>query len=103
MNKLQTGWLAPNGTFYACRVYEHISLAREILKDDNANRADEKLHDWGFAEITISQLGIKEWRVYWKNFLTDEQKNFLKPYFEDDKFPMGYVSKMRWDQENNDD
>lgn len=98
--ELKTGWLSPNGDFYPCRVYEHISLARKILNDEYANRADERLQDSGFAEITISQLGVKEWRVYWKHFLTEQQKNFLKPYFEDDVFPMGDIVKVRWEREN---
>lgn len=100
MTKLETGWLAPNGTFIKCGVYEHISTAYKILGVDYTSRPDEKLHDAGYAEITISQLGVKEWRVYWKNFLTEEQKNFLKPYFEDETRAMAYVSKYRWDQEN---
>ncbi|MBQ8357892.1 MAG: hypothetical protein IJX39_08825 [Clostridia bacterium] len=99
-NELKTGWLSPSGDFYPCGVYEHMDCARKILKDEAASRPDEKLHDCGFAEITISQMGVKEWRVYWKNFLTDEQKNFLKPYFEDDVRPMAYVPKMRWEQES---
>lgn len=96
---LETGWLSPNGTFTQCSVYDHIRAAYEILGIDTS-RPDEKLHDAGYAEITISQLGVKEWRVYWKNFLTEEQKNFLKPYFEDEDRSMAYVSKMRWDKEN---
>lgn len=96
---LETGWLSPNGTFTQCNVYDHISTAYKLLGVDTS-RPDEKLHDAGYAEITISQLGVKEWRVYWKNFLTDEQKNFLKPYFEDENRGMAYVSKMRWDKEN---
>lgn len=99
-SELKTGWLSPNGDFYPCGVYEHISCARKILNDENANRADEKLQDIGFAEITLSQLGVKEWRVYWKNFLTEQQKNFLKPYFEDDVFSMGDIVKVRWEREN---
>lgn len=100
--KLKTGWLSPNGDFYPCNVYEHISCARKILKDENASRADERLQDGGFAEITISQMGVKSWRVYWKHFLTEPQKNFLKPYFEDDVFPMDDFVKMRWEKENDD-
>lgn len=99
-NELKTGWLSPSGDFYPCAVYEHLSLARKILKNEYENRPDEKLHDRGFAEITISQLGTKEWRVYWKNFLTEQQKNFLKPYFEDDVFPMGSIVRTRWEREN---
>lgn len=97
---LETGWLSPNGTFTQCNVYDHIGTAYKLLGVDYTSRPDEKLHDAGYAEITISQLGVKEWRVYWKNFLTDEQKNFLKPYFEDENRGMAYVSKMRWDKEN---
>jgi len=99
-NELKTGWLSPDGDFYPCAVYEHLSLARKILQDEYANRADEKLQNKGFAEITISQLGIKEWRVYWKNFLTEQQKNFLKPYFEDNILPMSDIIRIRWEREN---
>lgn len=97
---LSTGWLAPNGDFYPCGVYEHISTAREILNDETANRADEKLHDCGFASITLSQLGVKEWRIYWKHFLTEQQKTFLKPYFEDSSLSADGVSNVRWCKEN---
>lgn len=99
MTDLQTGWLSPNGDFYPCGVYEHMSIAREILNDETANRADDKLTDFGFVSISISQLGNKEWRIYWKHFLTEPQKNFLKPYFEDD-MAVGITTKMRWEREN---
>lgn len=99
MTELQTGWLSTNGDFYPCSVYEHISLAREILKDETANRADDILADCGFVSITISQLGVKEWRIYWKHFLTEAQKNFLKPYFEDN-MAVNSITKMRWEKEN---
>ena len=99
MIKLKTGWLSPNGDFYPCGVYEHLSLAREILKDEIANTDDEKLHDCGFVSISISQLGVKEWRIYWKHFLTEAQKNFLKRYFEDD-MAEGITTNMRWEREN---
>ena len=100
MKELLTGWLSPDGDFYPCSVYEHISLARKILKDETANRADEKLNDCGFVSITLSQLGSKEWCIYWKCFLTEQQKNFLKPYFDDETLPVNAISKMRWEEEN---
>lgn len=103
MNKateLKTGWLSPNGDFYECGVYEHFSLARAILKDSYEKHPDDELFSLGFAEITISQLGVKAWNVYWSHFLTEQQKNFLKPYFEDEKLPVGGVTKMRWEMEN---
>ncbi|MBQ7296439.1 MAG: hypothetical protein IJW86_09655 [Clostridia bacterium] len=100
MPELSTGWLSPNGDFYPCGVYEHIGTARKILKDETANRADEKLHDCGFVSITISQLGVKQWRIRWKNFLTEQQKNFLKPYFEDSSLSVDGFSNVRWSKEN---
>ena len=100
--ELKTGWLFPNGELYPCDTFEHISCAREIIGDYSYSyaRPDEVLHECGFAEISISSLGVKEWRVYWKNFLTVAQKNFLKPYFEDDTLPMEKAAKIRWEQEN---
>ena len=96
---LKTGWLSPNGNFYPCGCYEHIGTARKILKDETASRADEKLNNCGFVSITVSQLGVKEWRIYWNHFLTEQQKNFLKPYFEDD-MPVDNITKIRWSKEN---
>lgn len=97
---LKTGWLCPNGDFYPCETFDHISCAREIVKDDTTPRPDEILHDCGFAEITISPVGEREWQIFWKHFLSDAQKNFLRPYFEDETRPMEYRAKMRWEQEN---
>lgn len=103
MKELQTGWLSPNGDFYPCRVYEHTSLARKILNDETASLADDKLQDRGFAKITLSNLGVKKWSIYWTHFLTEQQKNFIKPYFEDDTFPMGESTKLCWEMENDKD
>lgn len=97
---LETGWLAPDGTFTKCKVYEHIATAYKLLGMDVSSAPDDLLQSAGYAEITISQLGTKEWRVYWKHFLTEPQKNFLKPYFEDTERPMGWASRCRWDKEN---
>lgn len=96
--ELKTGWLSPNGDFYPCRVCEHIWCARKILKDEDNNRADFDLLHRGFAEITLSQLGKKEWIIHWDNYLTDIQKNFLKPYF-DDIIPSNIVVKQRFEEE----
>ena len=98
--ELSTGWLSPSGDFYPCGVYEHIGKAMEILNNAMVSRADEKLHDCGFVSISISQLGKRKWRIYWKTFLTDQQKNFLKSYFEDDLLTVDNLSKIRWEKEN---
>lgn len=98
--ELKTGWLFPNGDFYPCGTFEHISCAGKIIGDDSYARPDEILHNCGFAEITVSNEGAKEWRVYWKDFLTVAQKIFLKPYFEDDTLPMENAARLRWEQEN---
>lgn len=97
---LDTGWLSPDGTFTKCKVYEHISTAYTILNDYTTSCPDEKLHEAGYAEITISMLGVKTWRIYWKKFLTEEQKNFLRPYFEDPERDVDLTSRISWDKEN---
>jgi len=94
---LPTGWLSPTGDFYECAVYEHIAMARELIHTEH--RADEILVNGGWVSITISQLGNKEYYIWWKNFLQDEQKNFLKKYFENESVPVSYMSKMRWNDE----
>ena len=98
---MKTGWLSPEGDFIFCNTYEHIVTAREILQNPYVKNPDGILEDAGWAQITISQLGLKEQRVYWKHFLTEEQKNFLKPYFEDNDLSVDCMTRMRWEMENN--
>ena len=101
--ELKTGWLSPSGDFWECPCYEHICTAVEIVSKFNymqiGKSADDILYCNGWAHIGISTFGPNEWRISWKNFLTDYQKNFLKPYFED-YYPVNSISLYRWKTEN---
>ena len=99
---MKTGWLSPTGEWYPCPVYDHLTLARKLA--DTTIRPDDVLIDRRWVKITISQLGRKEWRIYWHNRLglTPEQKQFLKPYFESDSdFPVDDWTRYFWEVECN--
>ncbi len=98
---MKTGWLSPTGEWFPCPVYDHIFWARKLSGEDR--RADDVLINRGWVKISITQLGRKEWRIYWNNRLglTPEQKQFLKPYFESDSdFPVDDWTRHFWEVEN---
>lgn len=97
---MKTGWLSPTGEWFPCPVYDHMMWARRLA--DTTIRPDDVLIDRRWVKITISQLGRKEWRIYWHNRLglTPEQKQFLKPYFEPDSdFPVDDWTRHFWEVE----
>ena len=98
---MKTGWLSPTGEWFPCPIYDHIYVARWLSGEDR--RADDVLINRGWVKISISQLGRKEWRIYWhyRLGLTPEQKQFLKPYFEPDSdFPIDALTRDYWEDEN---
>ena len=78
---IKTGWLSPTGEWFPCEVYDHIYVARRLA--DTTIRADEVLINRGWVQISISQLGRKEWRIYWHRHihLSPEQKKFFRTIF----------------------
>lgn len=97
---LKTGWLSPSGEFFKCSVYEHISVAQELTGE--YSRPDDKLMSRGYVQISINQLGVKEWAIFWdlRHKLTPEQTRFLRPYFENENtFPVCFSARCRWDRE----
>ena len=101
---MKTGWLSPNGDFYPCDTYEHVDVAEYIVDKLNLQRGgqhhkDEVLLDAGWVQISRSALGQKEQKIYWRHFLTDYQKNFLRPYFEENDEIVCPISLMRWERE----
>lgn len=102
---MQTGWLAPNGDFYPCDTYDHSDVATSLVRQLNLPigwkyHEDEVLLESGWVKISRSAVGVKEQKVYWDNFLTDYQKNFLRPYFEENDIPMCGVCQTKWDKED---
>lgn len=87
------GWLSPEGKLYECEYMDHIAEAERLVKkykykDDNPIKDDVLMnHHW--IHLTTTTFGIHTWMILWRdpwrNRLTQEQKNFLKPYIEDYK------------------
>lgn len=97
---MKTGWLSPTGEWFPCSVYEHMYWAKKLSGEDR--RADDILINRGWTKISISQMGRKEWRIYWNRRLglTPEQKQFLRPYFEPDSdFPVDLFTQDYWEEE----
>ena len=97
---MKTGWLSPTGEWFPCPVYDHIYWARKLSGEDR--RADDVLISRGWVKISITQLGRREWRIYWgRQHLTSEQKQFLRPYFESDSdYPVDELTRSFWEDEN---
>lgn len=105
---MQTGWLAPNGDFYKCEVFDHVGVAADIIDKLNIQRggryhSDDILLSGGWVKITRSLLGVKEQNIVWDKFLTEYQKQFLRPYFEKNDELVSWVAKKRWDYETDND
>lgn len=101
---MQTGWLDPNGNFYPCETFEHVAVAEGIVNDlelvsRNTTHSDDILLEHGWAQISRSLLGMKEQTIYWNRFLTEHQKQFLRPYFEENDEPVSPMSLMVWEKE----
>lgn len=95
------GWLSPNGDLYECARYAHIEMAFQIADELNyvvQLSADETLLSKGWVHISIS-LHPQEWHIVWDRFLSETQKQFLRPYFEESNLPVSFASQMLWDME----
>ena len=106
--ELDTGWLAPDGSFFKCHSYDHIAEAREIVDklgysdispEGKRIHADDNLMSHGWCYIGISCFMCHEWRIGWNKFLTEYQKQFLKPYFEESDLPVNEFAVMKWERE----
>lgn len=108
MSNLECGWLSPDGTLYCCNWGDHIAVAGDLVEafgyvrklDEHLRlpASDDVLLENRWAHITLSLIGMKEWRIYWYRSLTDSQKTFLKPYFEDEIPVPSYIMRQ-WKNE----
>lgn len=110
--ELNTGWLSPAGEFFPCHSYDHNEEARVIVskfgysdlcQDEYGTQkiihADDNLMAHGWVYIGISTFFCHEWRIGWGKFLTEIQKRFLRPYFEESDLPVNEFAVYRWKQE----
>ena len=85
------GWLSPEGKLYKCDMYDHIAVAedicRDVLNEDNYATPDETLLNRGWVHLTFILLTDPGWAVIfpYSNYLSEEQRSFLKPYVEEYK------------------
>lgn len=106
MNERPIGFLSPSGEYIECGIYEHISVARDICKANGweyYHNCDDILLQHGYAHMTLSLFGKKEYHVYWEHFLTEEQKNWLKHIFEigddEDYIPISHITRYEFEEE----
>ena len=114
VNELKQGWLSPTGEFFECSSYNHMALAHELsdplgLPDIDPKTLrriydDDKLLNAGWVSIGINTYLCHEWIIAWKRTLTPEQKQFLRPYFEESEEVYGIPVNMcictLWEEEN---
>lgn len=60
---------------------------------------DDVLLKHGWVHVTVSLLGNREWCIWWENRLTDYQKNYLRPYFEESEIQPSFGSLCKWESE----
>lgn len=102
----RVGWLGPDGIFFECHNGDHVAVADYIVERygyphslPNAVDVDDVLLNKGWVHITVSSFFSHEWHIYWNKPLTEYQKNFLKPYFEDGEIPVSEAAKACWEME----
>ena len=101
-DKYKLGWLAPDGSFLECGCFEHVSVAKELVEkfypNEPSNHYDDVLLDKGWVHIGISAID-HDYYFWWNNFLTEPQKQFMKPYFETDEIKIFYSAICKWDRD----
>lgn len=75
------GFVSPDGKFYECECFGHISLADKLLKEiyrQQSNNPVDKLCKLGWVVIQSSFVGFAGDNTYHTPQLTKEQKQWLK-------------------------
>lgn len=84
MSTIKCGWLSSSGEFVQCEPYEHMAVAQGLIASKALySVADDYLLDHGWVKIYRESFNGHKWHVDWKGFLSDPQKSFLRPIFED--------------------
>lgn len=88
-NELKTGWMSPNGDFYPAGYMAHLSVADKIWKMNYGefppNDVDMRLVLFGWCEINFLAFIDHGFLFNFYRHLSPEQKNIIKPIFEDNK------------------
>lgn len=86
-DRLQTGWMAPNGDFYPCGYMEHIHTADRIIEampdEEYGSDPENVLKKKGWVEIHFLEYLRHKWFFDFYGNLTPEQKRVIKAAFEE--------------------
>lgn len=88
LEKLDTGFLSPTGEFFPCSMYEHMTVAHELLEILCPNEyfcdPEGQLREMGWVDIHFELLSGK-YNIHWDypRSLSPEQIHVLKPLVED--------------------
>jgi hypothetical protein len=100
MSAIDCGWLSPSGQFTQCEPYEHIAVAEELVDGKvPCIAADEYLLDHGWVKIYRESFCGHKWLVDWRGFLSEPQKSFLRPIFEDAQNDIYIYCRDCWEDE----
>ena len=88
-DKLDTGWLAPNGDWYPCEYMGHLGLADDLYVSMFGQWhpcSEQKLLEMGWVEVQLIRFDrpyffFHQGDMY--NHLTSEQIRTIKPIVED--------------------
>lgn len=111
--ELPDGWLDPCGKMYLSSEYDLSDIVTELHYEDECDSdgrllPDDELlyrHGWVAIRFYRNKQFKKVWRITWERWgnhchrLTDQQKAFLKPYFEREIVDEG--DRINWIAENN--
>lgn len=111
--ELPDGWLDPCGQMYLSSEYDLSDIVTELRYEDEYDSdgrllPDDELlyrHGWVAIRFYRNKQFKKVWRIIWERWgnhchrLTDQQKAFLKPYFEREIVDEG--DRINWIAENN--
>lgn len=101
MNEIKLGWLSPTAEMVECNAYEHIQTAYNILAKNygvnvgHVSNPEDILIKLGWVHICRGAILDHDYHFYWdiSRFLTLEQIQYLKSYFEDENCPIDEVQR----------
>lgn len=101
MSAIKCGWLLSSGQFIPCKPYEHRAVAEELVNGVVPYTvADDYLLDHGCVKIYIGSFFDHKWHISWKGFLSEAQKLYLRPIFEDVQNDIDVYCRECWEDEN---
>lgn len=101
MSAIECGWLSWPGKFTACKPYDHLAIAEELANGMALySVADDYLLDHGYVKIYRESFCGHKWFIAWRGFLSEAQKSYLRPIFEDAQNDIHVHCRECWENEN---